>query len=128
MAAPMKRSEAVRAIREKILSLVDEEHSMCQVAAERGIYCHGFKQDTEEQLRRRYDWLVKKNPAMSREELEEMANRWQLARQVVDGVPTSCDAQALEHDTCMGWDGFDDETLSRYYAELVGGEIEVVEG
>ena len=67
----------------------------------------------------------KPKPDIGREELEDLANRWQLARQIVDKVPLSCDAQAMEHDTCNGWDSFDDGTLARYYRELLGGDIAV---
>lgn len=125
MAASMSRREAVEAIRRKILEMVDDEHSACQVAAERGILCHGFKQDTEEQLRERYDWLVKRKPDATREELEEMANRWQLARQVVRNVPLACDAQTSDRDSCGGWDDFDNETIARFYQEMLGEEITV---
>ncbi len=123
----LTRQEAIRAIRGKLLDLVDDDHSMCRVASEQNIYCRGFRQFTDEGLRERYAWLLRRNPNMGREELEDLANRWQLARQIVDSVPVSCDAQALEHDTCSGWEGFDNQTLSRYYREMVGDEITVID-
>lgn len=121
----IKRSEALAAIRRKLLQFVDEDHSMCQVASERGLMCHGFSRLTEEQLRKRYSWLLRIKPSMRRAELENLANKWELARQVVQGVPISCDAQAFEKDTCKGWDGFDNETIARFYKELIGKEIAV---
>jgi hypothetical protein len=121
----MNRNEALAAIRRRLLDFVDEDHSMCQVAGERGIMCHGFSRLTEEQLRKRYSWLLKINPSMRRTELEHLANKWEVARQAVQHVPISCDAQALEKDTCEGWDGFDDETIARFYKELIGQEIRV---
>jgi hypothetical protein len=121
----LTRNETIHAIRSKLLEMVDDDHSMCRVASEKGIYCRGERRFTEEELKQRYSWLLRRKPAMSREELEDLANRWQLARQIVDKVPLSCDAQTMEHDTCKGWDTFDEVTLARFYHELVGGDIAV---
>ena len=122
----MTRQEAIQAVRSKLLEMVDDEHSMCRIAAEKDIFCHGFRQYTDGELRERYGWLLRRKPDMSREELEDLANRWQLARQIVNQVPVSCDAQTLEHDTCRGWDTFDDEALARFYLELLGVQVEIV--
>lgn len=118
------REGAIRAIRAKLLELVDDDHSMCQVARDKGIFCRGFDLSDDE-FRQRYSWLTRKDRSMSREELEDRANRWQLARQIVNKVPISCDAQALERDTCEGWDRFDDATLARFYLELTGQEVTI---
>lgn len=122
---PLTRDQAIAAIRRKLLQIVDDEHSMCAIAAEKGIYCHGFAQYTDEQLKERYSWLMRDRPDLKREELEDLANRWELARQIVDKVPLSCDAQQCEHDTCLGWDTFDNPTIARFYRELLGHEITV---
>lgn len=124
-AVTMTRDEAIRAIRARLLELVDDDHSMCQVAAEKGIYCRGFRRLTDAELKQRHSWLMRRNPDMSREQLEDFANRWQLARQIVDQVPISCDVQMLEHDTCEGWSTFDDATIARFHRELVGVEIAI---
>jgi hypothetical protein len=39
---------------------------------------------------------------MSREELEDLDNRWQLARQIVGDLPIACDVQQKEGDSCGG--------------------------
>ncbi|HET9480646.1 MAG TPA: hypothetical protein VFP98_02730 [Candidatus Polarisedimenticolia bacterium] len=122
----LTREAAIRAIRAMLMAMTDEEHSMCRVASEKGIYCKGFAKFSDEELRQRYNWLLRKNPQMSREQLEDLANRWQIARQIVDQVPISCDAQTIEHDTCAGWDGFDNAAIARFHQELGGGPIEVV--
>jgi hypothetical protein len=122
----INRTDAIAAIRARLLELTDADHSMCRVAAERGILCRGFAQFNDAELRDHYAWLLRRNPTMSREELEELANRWQLAREIVDKVPISCDAQAREHDICHGWDGFDNATLGRYYQQMTGHEARVV--
>lgn len=121
----LTRSQAIHAIRKRLLEMVDDEHSMCQVAAEQGVFCRGFGRYTDEQLRDRYDWLLKKNPEMTRKELEDLANRWQIARQVVNRVPIACDAQSIERDTCQGWDEFDNGTLADYYRQLMGEEVTI---
>ncbi|PYQ31758.1 MAG: hypothetical protein DMF56_01225 [Acidobacteria bacterium] len=100
--------------------------SICKFAAEKGIYCSGFRRFSEDELRRRLDWIAKKNPNESRAELEETADRWQLARQEVDGVPTACDVQQREHDLCNGWDDFSDEELAHFLVELTGSSTPVV--
>jgi hypothetical protein len=121
----ISREQAIAAIRGEILKLVDDDHSMCEVAARRGVYCHGFAQWDDEQLRERYAWIVKKRDLKSREELEAMANRWQLARQFVQNAELSCDVQQKDRDTCTGWDGFTNPTLERFHRELLGETVRV---
>jgi len=123
--ATLTRVQAIDAIRRAILKLVDDEHSACEVAAEKGVFCHGFRRYSDEELRKRYKWLMKGKESMGREELEDLANRWQIARRVVDGTPICCDAQTQEQDTCRGWEDFDNPTLSKYYKELLGKEVTV---
>lgn len=122
----MTRDGAVAAIRARLIEMVDEDHCMCQVAGGNGIYCHGFGRLTEDQLRQRYSWLLRIDASMDRKELENRANKWELARQIVHEVPIACDAQDMEKDTCSGWAGFDDETIARFYRDLVGEEIVIV--
>ncbi|MFA6955652.1 MAG: hypothetical protein WC538_07260 [Thermoanaerobaculia bacterium] len=120
------RADAIASLRSALLQLTDDQRSMCQVAAERGIFCHGFRQLTDDELRQRYDWLVSRYPTATRAELESMANLWQISRQVLEGVPLACDAQKLEHDTCNGWDDFTNEQLEGYHREIVGESVIVV--
>lgn len=120
---PMTRREAIDGIRRAVLELVDDDHSMCEVAERLGIFCRGFRQFTDEELDRRYRWITDKRGVEDRAELEDLANRWQLARQLVQDEKLSCDVQTREHDTCLGWDGFDNQTLAEYYAALYGEEV-----
>ena len=125
----MTRDQAINEIREKLLTLVDNEHSMCEVASRLGIYCGGFSQDTTGELRRRYDWIVQNQPWLKRKEVEDKANRWQLARQFVLGTLISCDTQSEDHErhhTCQGWKEFTDEKLASFHKDLLGEEIEIV--
>jgi hypothetical protein len=123
----LSRQACTEALRAKLHSLVDENHSMCQVAAEKGIYCHGFAQWSFDELKRRYWWLADRRPSVTRVELERLANIWQVARQQVFGTQLACDTQTLEHDTCMGFDGWTNADLARYHAELLGEPVEVVD-
>ena len=116
----MKRGEAIARIREELVRMTDPEHSMCQVAAERGIFCNGFRRFSEKELRDRYWWIVRKRPNISRSELESVANEWQLARQDVNDATIACDVQAREHDTCGGWEDFSDADLETFYQQLTG--------
>lgn len=119
------RTGLIDLLRQELLKRAGDDVSACKVAAEQGIFCHGFARYTEAELRRRYEWIVRRRPEMTREELEEIADRWQLARQDVEGIPIACDVQQKVHDTCRGWDDFSNEELSRFYFEMTGTDIVV---
>ena len=122
----LSRGDAVALLRAELLKITTPDLSICKAAAERGIFCKGFKRYGEGALRARYDWLDLRRPDMTREQLEELANRWQLARQELHDVPLACDVQAKEHDTCGGWDDFTAEELSRFIFELTKRHVVVV--
>lgn len=119
------RTRLIDLLRQELLKRAGDDVSACKVAAEQGIFCHGFARYTEAELRRRYEWIVRRRPKMTREELEEIADRWQMARQDVEGIPIACDVQQKVHDTCRGWDDFSNEELSRFYFEMTGNDIVV---
>jgi hypothetical protein len=117
------RWETIQLLRAELLKLTDCETSICRAAADKGIFCNGFNRFGDGELRRRFAWLGDRARSMSREELEEIANRWQLARQEVDGLPIACDVQQREHDTCRGWDDFTNSDLARFYFQLTGVSV-----
>ncbi len=78
---PVSREELVERLRLALAELTDQETSICKAAAERGIFCRGFARYNDQQLRRKYDWIVRKRPGMTRADLEQVANDWQLAQQ-----------------------------------------------
>ncbi len=121
------RDEIIGRLRLELLSKTGDEHSLCRMAAEKGIFCHGFQRYGDGELRRAYDWIDRRYPQASRDELEELADRWQLARQEVDQLPLACDVQQKERDTCLGWDSFSNEELAGFYRELTGKTLNVVE-
>lgn len=132
MTDPQSRSEYISrpalivALREELSRRARGEMSICRLAAETGVFCKGFRRYTDDQLREHYPWIAKKNPDAPREELEAIADRWQMARQDVVGVQTSCDVQQLEHDACGGWDDFSNDDLARFLRELTGRKVEVM--
>lgn len=121
----VSRKELVERLRIVLRQFADEETSICKAAAERGIFCHGFSRYTEAELQDRYDWIMRKRPGMSRGELEQIANYWQLAQQQVHAIGFACDVQTRLHDTCGGWDDFTNGDLAGFYAELTGRRVEV---
>jgi hypothetical protein len=128
---PVTRKEAIDALRAKFLTLVDDEHSMCDVAARLHLFCGGFAQWTFLELKKRYPMIVRSRPRITPRELKELANRWQLARQQSLDADLSCDAQLKElasKQTCHGWNEFTNAELEHFHHEIVGGdEIQITD-
>lgn len=123
----LTRKQTIEALGKWYQQFVDDDHSLCEVAGRFGFFCGGCAQWTLKQLKQRYDWIANKRPDITRKELEELANAWQLARQQLHGVPLPCDSQVIERDTCTGWDEWSNADLARFYAEIEGETIEVVD-
>ncbi|MEO6324777.1 MAG: hypothetical protein ABIT01_18585, partial [Thermoanaerobaculia bacterium] len=54
------RNYAIRKLREYLLTLTDEDHSMCEVAARKGIFCKGFQRWSDDELKVHFASLVKR--------------------------------------------------------------------
>ena len=121
----LSRARVIDLLRQELVKRAGDEISACRVAAEQGIFCRGFARYTDLELRRRYHWITRRYPNATRQELEELADRWQLARQIVHGKAVACDVQQSERDACRGWDDFTNEELARSYYEMTGKEIVV---
>jgi hypothetical protein len=119
------RNEAISRLRSEFLQVTDENHSMCRIAAERGIFCGGFRQYSDQELRNRYWWITRRRPSITRDELESIANDWQLTQQEVKNAPLACDVQARVHDTCRGWEDFSNDQLERAYEEITGEAVTI---
>ena len=119
------RNEAINRLRNELVKRTDGDMSACKLAADCGIFCHGFGRFSDLELKKQYAWIVRRRPGMTRAELESIADRWQMARQEVDELPVACDVQQRVHDTCGGWDDFTNDDLSRFYRELTGKEVAV---
>ena len=121
----ISRGGAIDILRAQLVKLAGDDVSICKIAAEKNIFCRGLHRHSDVELRRRFDWINARNPRMPRAEMEAVVDRWQLARQEVDQLPTACDVQQLEHDGCNGWDDFSNEDLSRFCLELTGRSVVV---
>lgn len=119
------RPTLIAALREELSGRANGEMSICKLAAQTGVFCKGFRRFSDDELKERYGWIARKNPDVPREELESIADRWQMARQDVLGVSTSCDVQQFEHDSCGGWDDFSNDDLARFIRELTGRNVVV---
>ena len=121
----LTRGGAIDILRAELLKLAGDDVSICKVAAEKNIFCRGLRRHSDVELRRQFSWINATNPRMPRAEMEELVDRWQLARQEVEDLPSACDVQQREHDGCRGWDDFSNEELSRFCLELTGRKVVV---
>lgn len=122
------RQEAIDDLRAALLELTGEEHSICQVAKEKGLFCHGFAQWKLHELKAQYPQITRSRPRLSRDQMEELADRWQLARQFARRESLACDVQVAEgkFQTCKGWDEFENDEIARFHLEICGDEVEIV--
>lgn len=124
----LTRDEAIGDIREALLGLVDEKNSVCKVAGELGLFCGGFAQWSDDELKERFPWIVRQHPDISRGELEVLANRWCLTRQSQEHGRVPCDllARAPERKPCAGWQEWYEAEIARFHHELFGENVRVV--
>jgi hypothetical protein len=123
------REEAIDDLRRALIEIAGDEHSICLVAKEQGLFCHGFAQWKLHELKENYAQISKSHRHPTRDEVEDFADRWQLARQFAKGEALACDVQHHEEErfqTCKGWDEFSDDDLMRFHAEICGSDIEIV--
>jgi hypothetical protein len=121
------REQAVSRLRASLLAMTDEEHSLCQVAAERGIFCRGFRRWSQSEFDRRWRKYLGRSTHLSREQMEEYANVWELAEQIRRRVSLACDAQTAARGPCRGWNEFSNADLARFCSDVLGENVEVVE-
>ena len=119
------REQAVAALRRCLDRLSDSEHSTCQIAAERGIFCRGFRQWDDHEFHRRWKAILGESTHLSRPQMERLADLWELSEQLAQRVRLTCDARAAMPGPCRGWHEFSNETLARFCAELLGREVVV---
>jgi hypothetical protein len=121
------RGEAISRLRASLLRMTDEEHSLCQVAADRGIFCRGFRRWNEIEFDRRWQKYIGRSTHLSRAQMEEYANLWQLAEQIRERVSLACDAQTKPGGPCRGWNEFSNADLARFCNDVLGENVEVIE-
>src|SRR5512144_942096 len=121
------RPEAIARLRETLVRLADNEHSMCQVAADRGIFCHGFRRWDSREFDRRWKQAIGRSTYLTRAQMEEFANVWQLAEQIRRGVSLACATRTHGSGPCRGWDAFSYSDLSRFCADILGRNVVVTD-
>jgi hypothetical protein len=129
MEAPVlwRRGEAVARLRQALLALADGEHSVCEVASERGIFCRGFRRWNASEFDQRWRSAIGRSTHLSRAQMEEFANLWQLSEQLRQRVLLACDVKSNGLGGCRGWDEFSNADLSRFCADILGTSVQVVE-
>jgi hypothetical protein len=120
------REEALKKIREFLISNTRDDETTCQAAARMGIFCHGYEQWSMTQLREIYPWLAKKMPANTpREDFLKLIVAWDGARMLVHRTETTCDAKAMDHEGCLGFDRFSNTQLKRMFSQLFKPDDEI---
>ena len=123
----LHRDEAISHLRSSLVRMTDQEHSLCQVAADLGIFCRGFRRWNEAEFDRHWRKSIGRSTHLSRRQMEEYANLWQLAEQVRRRVSLACDAQTISGGPCRGWSEFSNAELARFCNDVLGENVDVVE-
>lgn len=120
----ISRSQAIADLRREFLKLVDADHSLCQVAARRGLFCNGFARFGTDELAERLPWRVPAGTA--RAEVERQANAWLSAVQDLAHGRLPCEGEVERGRLCAGWEEFFESELARFHREMCGDEVRVV--
>lgn len=121
------RSQAIEDLRRELLKLVDEDSSLCLVAARRGVFCNGLRRWSMEELEQRLPCSLHHDPEPARAEVERQANRWLLELQDIRAGRLPCDIERGRRSLlCAGWDEFYESELAQYYLEMCGEEVRIV--
>lgn len=114
------RNEAIACLRSRLMRLTDGEHSICKVAADRGIFCRGFRRWNDREFHDRFKATLGVSTHLTRPQMEELADLWQLSEQLSQGIALICDAPAAARAACRGWDEFTDVELQGFGCEMIG--------
>lgn len=120
------RRQAIGELRASLRNLTDEDRSLCEVAGRLGIFCGGFRRWSDSEFHRRWQGLLGQSTHLSRPQMEQLANLWQLCEQVRHRVALACDAQELAPGACRGWGQFSNETIARFCGEILGRNVVVI--
>ena len=88
------RSEAIDRLRAALQPMCGTDRSMCDVAAEKGIFCRGFRRWHDSEFHRRWRGALGTSTHLTRAQMERLADLWQLSEQLRCGVAFACDASA----------------------------------
>lgn len=113
------REEAVALLREQLTRLTHGEHSICRVAAERGIFCRGFRRWNDHEFHDRWKATLGVSTHLTRPQMEELADLWQQGEQLRHGVALACDAPASSRAACRGWAEFTNLEIQGFLYDLI---------
>lgn len=119
----LSRPAAIALVRERLSALVAEGECACATTARVGVFCGGFSELSDRELRNRFPWIARTRPGASREEMEGLISLYHLGRQEVAGLPLCCDVETREHCGCDGWNRFDNLALEGAVLELTGRRV-----
>jgi hypothetical protein len=114
------RGETIACLRSRLIGLGDGEHSVCKVAADRGIFCRGFRRWSDREFHDRFKGTLGVSTHLTRPQMEELADLWQLTEQLSQGIALICDAPAAARAACRGWDEFTDLEIQGFGCEMIG--------
>jgi hypothetical protein len=122
----MSRPEAIELLRSRLEAMTDPEHCLCDVAGRLGILCKGFRDLSDGEFRRRFDWIARKRPNIPRPELERLVSLYHSGREEVAGARLCCDVETREHCACDGWNAFDNRDLERFCRDIAGRDVRIL--
>ena len=71
--------------------------------------------------------LASRRGCLKREEFLKLITAWDGARMLVHRVSTTCDAKAIDHDGCLGFDRFSNTQLKRMFPLVFKPEDEITQ-
>ena len=121
----MSRPQAIEEIRKILKALPQDDMCACAITARYGIFCKGFAQFSDEELKAKFSWIARPRPKVSRSELERLASAYHRGRQEVTGTELCCDVETREHCGCDGWNTFDNAAIEDLYKGLTGRQVRI---
>jgi hypothetical protein len=120
----LTRGEAIARLRATLLDICGDR-SMCRAAAEEGIFCRGFRRWPDHEFHDRWRGHLGVSTHLTRPQMEELADLWQLTEQIRRRSTLICDAQTLAPGACRGWDEFSDADLEGFCREILGARVSI---
>jgi hypothetical protein len=114
------REAAIAVLRERLLRMTDGEHSICKVAADRRIFCRGFRRWNDHEFHARWKATLGVSTHLTRPQMEELADLWQQSEQLAHGIALACDAPVDVRTACRGWEEFTDLEIQTFCSDLTG--------
>ena len=119
----LSRPQAIERLRSNLRLLADEEHCVCAAAARIGVLCRGFQNLSDAELRRRFDWIARPRPGVSRAELEGLVSLYHRGRQDVTGAAVCCDVRRKSTAAATAGTCSDNDKLEEFSLELTGRRV-----